>query len=90
MFVEFFYKLRDVGVPVSPTSFLTLQRALGQGLVCSIEDFYTTSRCTLVKSERYFDLFDQVFFGKIEQAGLHYLSNAGRQMDSPFQWTKRP
>lgn len=70
MFVEFFYKLRDVGVPISPTSFLTLQRALSQGLVCSIEDFYTTSRCTLVKSERYFDLFDQVFAHYFEGADM--------------------
>jgi uncharacterized protein with von Willebrand factor type A (vWA) domain len=61
MFIDFFYKLKDVGIPVSPTSFLTLQKALGGGLVNSLEDFYTASRTVLVKSERYFDLFDQVF-----------------------------
>ena len=61
MFIDFFYKLKDVGIPVSPTSFLTLQKALGSGLVNSLEDFYTASRTVLVKSERYFDLFDQVF-----------------------------
>jgi uncharacterized protein with von Willebrand factor type A (vWA) domain len=61
MFVDFFYKLKDVGIPVSPTSFLTLHKALGSGLVNSLEDFYTASRAVLVKSERYFDLFDQVF-----------------------------
>ena len=61
MFIDFFYKLKDVGIPVSPTSFLTLQKALGRGLVNSLEDFYTASRTVLVKSERYFDLFDQVF-----------------------------
>jgi len=61
MFVEFFYKLKDVGIPVSPTSFLTLHKALGSGLVNSLEDFYTASRAILIKSERYFDLYDQVF-----------------------------
>jgi uncharacterized protein with von Willebrand factor type A (vWA) domain len=61
MFVEFFYKLKDVGIPVSPTSFLTLHKALGSGLVNSLEDFYTASRTILIKSERYFDLYDQVF-----------------------------
>ena len=61
MFIDFFYKLRDVGVQVSPTAFLTLHRALAMGLVGSLEDFYTASRSILVKSERYFDLFDQVF-----------------------------
>ena len=61
MFIEFFYTLKDVGVPVSPTCFLTLHKALKAGLVNSLEDFYAASRTILVKSERYFDLFDQVF-----------------------------
>ena len=61
MFIEFFYKLKDVGIPVSPTAFLTLQKALSKGLVVTLEDFYTASRAILVKSERYFDLYDQVF-----------------------------
>ena len=61
MFVDFFYTLKEVGIPVSPTAFLTLQKALSNGLVVTLQDFYTASRAILVKSERYFDLFDQVF-----------------------------
>lgn len=61
MFVDFYYQIRESGIPVSPTSFLTLHRALRQGLIISMEDFYTASRSILVKSERYFDLFDQIF-----------------------------
>jgi uncharacterized protein len=61
MFIDFFYKLRDVGLPVSPTAFLTLHRAMSSGLVGSLDDFYTASRSILIKSERFFDLFDQVF-----------------------------
>ncbi len=61
MFVGFFYRLREAGVPVSPTAFLTLHRALAAGLVCSLEDFYTAARSILVKSERWFDRFDRVF-----------------------------
>jgi len=61
MFTEFFYTLRKVGVPVSPTSFLRLQKALSMGLINSVEDFYTAARAILVKSERYFDIYDQVF-----------------------------
>ncbi|HOD36873.1 MAG TPA: hypothetical protein PLR20_09730 [Syntrophales bacterium] len=61
MFVQFFYILRDRGVPVKPTSFLRLQKALSLGLVTSLDDFYTVARAILVKSERYFDLYDQVF-----------------------------
>ena len=61
MFIEFFYTLRERGLPVSPTSFLRLQKALSLGMIQSIDDFYTTARAILVKSERYFDMYDQVF-----------------------------
>jgi hypothetical protein len=70
MFVPFFYTLRDQRIPVSPTAFLTLQRALRAGLVASLEDFYTASRAILVKSERYFDTFDRVFAHYFEGADL--------------------
>ncbi|RJP36011.1 MAG: hypothetical protein C4548_16670, partial [Desulfobacteraceae bacterium] len=70
MFIDFFYKLKDAGIPVSPTSFLTLQRALNRGLISSLGDFYTASRAILVKSERYFDLYDQVFAHQFEGAEM--------------------
>lgn len=70
MFVEFFYKLKDAGVPVTPTAFLTLHKALANGLISSLSDFYTASRAILVKSERYFDLFDQIFAHYFEGAEL--------------------
>jgi uncharacterized protein with von Willebrand factor type A (vWA) domain len=59
--IEFFYTLRERGLPVSPTSFLRLQKALSLGMIQSVDDFYTTARAILVKSERYFDMYDQVF-----------------------------
>ncbi|MCK7472253.1 MAG: hypothetical protein MZU95_16955 [Desulfomicrobium escambiense] len=61
MFVPFFYTLRDRGVAVTPTSFLRLQKALSLGLVASLDDFYIVARSILVKSERDFDTYDQVF-----------------------------
>ncbi len=61
MFLQFFYTLREVGIPVSPTSFLTFHKAMAGGLVRSVEDFYVTARTVLIKSEKYFDLYDQVF-----------------------------
>lgn len=70
MFTSFFYLLRQVGIPVSPTSFLRLQKALGMGLITSIDDFYTAARSILVKSERYFDLYDQVFAHRFEGSEL--------------------
>jgi hypothetical protein len=53
--------LREKGVPVTPTSFLRLQKALALGVIGSLDDFYTAARSILVKSERYFDAYDQVF-----------------------------
>ncbi|OGP62926.1 MAG: hypothetical protein A2V65_12160 [Deltaproteobacteria bacterium RBG_13_49_15] len=70
MFIDFFYKLKDAGIPVNPTAFLTLQKALSRGLISSIDDFYTASRSILIKSERYFDRFDQVFAHHFEGAEL--------------------
>ena len=61
MFVDFFYTLRQVGIPVTPTAFLRLQKALSMGLISSLDDFYVATRAIMVKSERYFDLYDRVF-----------------------------
>ena len=93
MFTSFFYLLRQVGIPVSPTSFLRLQRALGMGLITSIDDFYTAARSILVKSERYFDLYDQVFAHRFEGAELKEpeefeLSQVAQAMLE--QWLKDP
>ncbi len=70
MFTTFFYTLKKAGIPVSPTSFLRLQKALSIGLINSLNDFYTAARTILVKSERYFDLYDQVFAHHFEGAEL--------------------
>jgi len=93
MFTKFFYLLRQVGIPVSPTSFLRLQKALCTGLVNSIDDFYTAARAILIKSERYFDLYDQVFAHHFEGAELkkpdeYELSEVARAMLD--QWLKDP
>jgi len=93
MFVDFFYTLKDVGIPVSPTSFLTLHRALGDGLINSLEEFYTSSRAILVKSERYFDLYDQVFAHIFQGAELPDIE--GIEIDEMAkalldEWLKNP
>jgi len=61
LFINFFYMLKEKGAPVSPTSFLRLHKALSLGLIDTIDDFYTAARSILIKSERYFDVYDQVF-----------------------------
>ena len=62
MLVKFFYDLRQAGVPVSITEFLTLLEALRARIAfCSAEEFYWLARLSLVKDERHFDRFDRVF-----------------------------
>jgi uncharacterized protein with von Willebrand factor type A (vWA) domain len=93
MFVDFFYLLKKVGIPVSPTSFLRLQKALSMGLINSIDDFYTGARAILVKSERYFDLYDQAFAHRFEGVELKEptqaeLTDAVRALLD--EWLKNP
>ncbi|MBN1946060.1 MAG: hypothetical protein JW797_10310 [Bradymonadales bacterium] len=61
MFEGFFYQMRASGVPVTPTAFLRLHKALAVGLITSLDDLYAIARALLIKQERYFDLYDQVF-----------------------------
>jgi hypothetical protein len=62
MFGDFFFLLRAHGVPVTVTEWLALVRALALGLApCSLTQFYHVARATLVKSEAWFDHFDQAF-----------------------------
>ncbi|NLA74766.1 MAG: hypothetical protein GX846_04745 [Deltaproteobacteria bacterium] len=70
MFITFFYILKNAGIPVLPTSFLRLQKALCMGLINSLDDFYIAARAILIKSEKYFDLYDQVFAHHFEGAVL--------------------
>ena len=93
MFVQFFYLLHESGIPVSPTSFLRLQQALDTGLINTLDDFYTAARAILVKSERYFDLYDRIFAHHFEGAELPEgyifdLDEAARALLD--EWLKRP
>ncbi len=93
MFVPFFYKLRERGVPVTPTAFLRLQSALGLALITSLDDFYSVARSLLVKRERDFDTYDQVFAEHF--AGAKIEENDGVVIDDIMralldEWLKDP
>jgi uncharacterized protein len=93
LFVDFFYKLRDVGIPVTPTSFLRLQKALRLGLITSLDDFYTSARTVLIKSERCFDRYDRVFASHFK--GLDLPDPEGIHLDEAAQmlleeWLRDP
>jgi uncharacterized protein with von Willebrand factor type A (vWA) domain len=93
MFIPFFYELRARGVPVSPTAFLRLEKALHLGMVNSLMDFYVVARSVLVKSERWFDLYDRVFAHYFE--GAEFTDEVSRELEDAMrslleEWLKSP
>ncbi len=62
MLIAFFFQLRAAKIPVSIGEYLSLIGALEKEVIPpSIQDFYYLSRLTLVKDEKLYDRFDQVF-----------------------------
>ena len=74
MFIHFFFDLRKAGIPVTITELLSLLSALQVKIASfNINQFYYLSRTALVKDERFYDRFDQVFsstFKGLETDGL--------------------
>jgi uncharacterized protein with von Willebrand factor type A (vWA) domain len=59
---EFFFKLKDGGLPVTIKEFLTLLEALHKRVIAgSLDEFYYLARVCLVKDETHFDRYDRVF-----------------------------
>jgi len=70
MFTNFYYILRNKGVPVSVTEWISFVEALYKGhFQTSLNHLYYVGRAFLVKSEAYYDQFDlafQEYFGGIK------------------------
>jgi uncharacterized protein len=86
MFTSFFYLLKQKGVPVSVTEWVSFMDALYQGYFeSSIDHLYYVGRAFLVKSEAYYDMFDQAFqeyFGGIKTEGI--------ELDKVMGWLENP
>src|SRR6187549_4280416 len=88
MLVPFFFKLREGGVPVSITEFLSLLQALQARVAsASADEFYYLSRACLVKDERHFDRFDQVFARTFQ--GLETLGEGTDSAEIPDEWLRK-
>jgi len=62
MLIRFFFMLREGGLKVSITEFLTLLEVLESRIAgYSVDEFYYLSRACLVKDESHYDRFDRVF-----------------------------
>ena len=86
MFSKFFYTLKDKGLDVSLSEWLTLQDALNQGLCnSSLTEFYYVARMILVKSETEFDKFDMAFDEVFK--GIQSENEVGKNM---MRWLDKP
>ncbi|HRW67282.1 MAG TPA: VWA domain-containing protein [Candidatus Competibacter sp.] len=88
MMTDFFLKLRQAGLPVTLTEFLTLLEALSQRVTAhDIDEFYYLARATLVKDERHYDRFDQVFGSHFK--GLATLFDEMIGAEVPLEWLRK-
>jgi uncharacterized protein len=88
MMTEFFRKLRQASIPVTLTEFLTLLEALNQRVTAhSIEEFYYLARATLVKDERHYDRFDQVFGSHFQGLETRFGEVVGATV--PLEWLRK-
>ena len=88
MLLPFFTALRDARVPVSMKEWLHLMEAMDKDVAGrKVDDFYHLSRAVLVKDEKHYDRFDQVF-GKVF-AGIETVG-AGDEpaLDVPEDWLR--
>ncbi|WP_282008582.1 vWA domain-containing protein [Brevundimonas aveniformis] len=88
MLLPLFTELRQARVPVSLKEWLHLMEAMDAGVTeRRVEDFYHLSRAVLVKDEKHYDRFDQVFgkvFKGLETVGPDELAPA----DIPEDWLR--
>lgn len=86
MLLDFFYHLRERGLPVSIQEHLTLLDALCKGIMPpTLDDFYHLSRLVLIKNETLYDRFD-LAFGEFYQPQLEALA---KDKTLPEDWLRK-
>ena len=90
MFVPFFEKLREAGVPVSLREYLTFLEAMRAGLATyDPEAFYYLARSAMVKDERHIDRFDRAFAASFEGIENISLQDVLEAVDLPADWLEK-
>ena len=90
MFLPFFERLRQEGVPVSLREYLSFLEGMDAQIgLYDIEEFYYLARVTMVKDERHLDRFDRAFSHAFK--GLEDISSSDmiEAMDLPADWLRR-
>ena len=87
MLIQFFFMLREGGLKVSITEFLTLLEVLEKRIAgYSVEEFYYLARACLVKDESLYDRFDRVFSAHFK--GIQQLFGED-STEIPEDWLRR-
>ena len=90
MFLPFFQKLRQEGVPVSLREYLAFLEGMVAGLVTyDVDGFYHLARVVMVKDERHLDRFDRAFaaaFNGLEAISADQVLDA---IDLPRDWLEK-
>lgn len=87
MFINFFYALKDGGLPVSIKEYITLMEAMDAGCAnYSVDDFYYLSRSIFVKDESKLDRFDRIF-GKVFE-GIEFIAD-DEAHEIPKEWLEK-
>jgi len=87
MLIRFFLMLREGGIKVSITEFLTLLEVLEKRIAgYSVEQFYYLARTCLVKDEALFDRFDRVFSEHFKGVQQVFGDDAA---EVPEEWLRR-
>jgi uncharacterized protein with von Willebrand factor type A (vWA) domain len=87
MLVSFFFLLREGGLKVSITEFLTLLELLKKRVISfDVEEFYYLSRACLVKDESLYDRFDRAFSAHFK--GIENLFGP-ENADIPEEWLRK-
>jgi len=85
MLIDFFFTLREAGIPASIKEFLALLEALQKNVIArTLDDFYHLARLTLVKDEAHFDRYDRAFAAYFK--GVDALFEKG---EVPLDWLLR-
>ena len=87
MLIDFFYRLKEGGIPVSIKEYLTLVEALDKRVASeTVDNFYFLSKASLVKDESHYDRFDKVFadyFNGLESIPADFLDRI------PEEWLRK-
>lgn len=87
MLIQFFFMLREGGLRVSITEFLTLLEVLEKRIAgYSVEEFYYLARACMVKDESLYDRFDRVFSAHFK--GIEHIFGED-SAEIPEDWLRR-